>query len=96
MIRLLLFGAAFGFANSIQSRVLNNGTKERERFPDWLLFLSVLIVAAVYSSAMRAVAVTTGFETIAAYSVGQALGVVVGARIANGPLYDRLHGDRHQ
>jgi hypothetical protein len=85
------FGFAFGFANAIQSRVTNNGT--RRRFPDWLLWCAVLVVSAIFALAARAIAHSSGASTALAYGFGQAFGVVFGARIANAPLYDRLPPD---
>jgi hypothetical protein len=89
LFQLFVLGGLFGFANATQSRLLNCGTKRR--FPDWLIASSVLVVAIVYGLAMRAVALSIGFDTILAYGIGQAIGVIAGARLANGPLYDRLH-----
>jgi len=89
LILLFTLGFTFGAANSIQSRVANTGTKVR--YPDALLFSSVLLVAGVYSFAMRAIATTSGLVTVVAYSLGQALGVCVGCRFANSVLFDRFH-----
>jgi|SRR5579864_6526053 len=83
------YGFAFGLANSIQSRITNNGTKKR--FPDWLLWCVVLVVSSIFALAARSLAHSSGLFTAGAYGFGQAFGVVLGARIANGPLYDRLH-----
>lgn len=84
-------GFAFGFANSIQSRVTNNGTKRR--FPDWLLWCVVLVVSSIFALAARSLAQSSGLAPALAYGVGQAFGVVLGARIANGPLYNSWHPD---
>jgi amino acid transporter len=89
LLILFALGALFGATNACQSRILNNGTKRR--FPDWLVAGSVLIVAICYGLAMRGVANSSGFSTILAYGVGQACGVIAGARFANGPLFDRFH-----
>jgi hypothetical protein len=93
LLTLCALGALFGFANAVQSRLVNNGTKRR--FPDWLVAGSVLIVAICYGMAMRSVATSTGFETILAYGLGQACGVIAGTRFANGPLFDRFHPNGH-
>lgn len=85
------YGFAFGLANSIQSRITNNGTKKR--FPDWLLWCVVLVVSSIFALAARSIAHSSGIFTALAYGFGQSFGVVLGARIANGPLYDRLHPD---
>ena len=89
MLILFALGALFGAANAAQSRLVNCGTKRR--FPEWLVAVSVVLVAICYGMAMRGVATSTGFSTILAYGVGQALGVIAGARFANGPLFDHFH-----
>jgi len=85
------FGFAFGFSNAIQSRLVNNGTKRR--FPDYLVALWVLVVSFVFALAARALAQSHGIADALSYAIFQAAGVVLGTRVANGPLYDRLHPD---
>ena len=82
-------GFSFGFANAIQSRLVNNGTKRR--FPDLLVGVWVLVVSTVFACAARALAQSSGIAAALAYGSAQAIGVVLGARLANGPLYDRVH-----
>ncbi len=91
MAQIAAFGFAFGFANAIQSRLVNNGTKRR--FPDMLVAVWVLVVSTVFALAARALAQSHGIAAALAYGSAQSVGVVLGARLANGPLYDRLHPD---
>jgi hypothetical protein len=88
LLTLLTLGALFGFANAVQSRLVNNGTKRR--FPDWLVAGSVFIVTITYGMAMRGVATSTAFETILAYGLGQACGVIAGTHFAT------RHGERRE
>jgi fructose-specific phosphotransferase system IIC component len=89
LIPLVLIGGLFGAVNTLNSRLVNNGTTQR--FPWWLISLGVLTMQLTYVYSVRAVTLSSGIDTALAYSGGSIVGVLLGAWFANGPLYYRFH-----